>query len=67
MSLHKNIGTPDRIVRIILALVFVGLIVTGVVEGALAIILGILAAIFVVTSIFSFCPLYFPFKFSTRK
>ena len=66
MELNRNMGTVDRIIRIALALVFVGLIVTGTVSGVFAVILGILAAVFAVTSVFSFCPLYFPFKLSTR-
>ena len=66
MELNKNMGTVDRIIRIALALVFVGLIVTGTVSGVLAIILGIVAAVFAVTSVVSFCPLYLPFKLSTR-
>lgn len=67
MSFKKNVGTMDRVVRFILALVFVTLILTGVVSGALAVILGILAAVFVVTGTFSFCPLYLPFKLSTSQ
>ena len=66
MHLNKNLGSVDRIIRIALALVFVGLIVTGTVSGVLAIIFGVLAAVFAVTSVFSFCPLYLPFKLSTR-
>jgi hypothetical protein len=66
MELNRNMGTIDRIIRIALALVFVGLIVTGTVSGVFAVILGILAAVFAVTSVVSFCPLYLPFKLSTR-
>ena len=66
MELNRNMGTIDRIIRIALALVFVGLIVTGTVSGVFAVILGILAAVFAVTSVFSFCPLYLGLKLSTR-
>ena len=66
MHLNKNLGSVDRIIRIALMLVFVGLIATGTVSGVLAIIFGVLAAVFAVTSVFSFCPLYLPFKLSTR-
>ncbi len=66
MILNKNLGKVDRIIRIALALVLVGLIVTGTVSGALAVVFGILAAVFAVTSVFAFCPLYLPFKLSTR-
>ena len=67
MQLDKNVGRADKIVRFVLAAIFVGLILTGTVSGIFAVILGILAAIFVVTSLVSFCPLYYPFKLSTRK
>ena len=66
MELNRNMGTLDRFIRIALALVFVGLIVTGTVSGVFAVILGILAAVFAVTSVVSFCPLYLPFRLSTR-
>ncbi|HIP73213.1 MAG TPA: DUF2892 domain-containing protein [Anaerolineae bacterium] len=65
--MSKNMASWDRIVRIVLALVFVGLIVTGTVSGWLAIVLGILAAVFVVTSLIGLCPLYAPLHLSTRK
>jgi hypothetical protein len=66
MELNRNMGIVDRIVRIALALVLLGLIVTGTVSGALAIIMGVVVAIFAVTSVVSFCPLYAIFKLSTR-
>jgi len=40
---------------------------TGVINGVLAIILGILAIVFLATSFISFCPLYLPLGLSTRK
>ena len=66
MEINRNMGTIDRIIRITLALVSVALIVTGTVTGVLAVLLGVVAAVFAVTSVFSFCPLYLPFKLSTR-
>jgi hypothetical protein len=66
MELNKNMGTVDWIIRITLALVFAGLIISGAVSGVFAIIAGVLAAVFAVTSVFSFCPLYLPFRLSTR-
>lgn len=63
----KNMGSVDRIVRTAVALVVLVLILTGTVKGVLAVILGILAVVFVLTSAISFCPLYLPFKLSTRK
>ena len=63
----KNMGTVDRVVRIALAIVVAILYFSGAISGIAAIILGIFALVFVVTSFVGFCPLYVPFKFSTRK
>jgi len=63
----KNMGTVDRVVRIILAIVVAVLYFTGQLTGVAAIILGILAVVFVATGVLGFCPLYYPFKFSTNK
>ena len=64
--MKKNLGTIDKIVRITLAAAFAVLIYLGEISGTAAIILGILGAIFVLTSSIGFCPLYFPFNISTR-
>ncbi len=65
--MKKNMGTIDRIIRTLLAVVVVVLIITGILRGAAAIVLGIFAGIFVLTSFVSRCPLYVPFKISTKK
>jgi len=63
----KNMGSIDRIIRLSAAIIIALLIGTQVLTGTAAIILGILAVVFVLTSAVSFCPLYVPFKFSTKK
>jgi hypothetical protein len=63
----KNVGTVDRIVRIVFAIAVAILYLTGVISGTLAIILGVLAVILLLTGIVGFCPLYAPFHFSTVK
>lgn len=60
-------GNADRVIRVLLALVVVILAFTKVITGVLAIVLLLFAAIFVLTSLFSFCPLYLPFGISTGK
>ena len=65
--MKKNMGTVDIVIRILVAVVVVVLYFTHVISGTLAIILLILAGIFIVTSFLSFCPLYLPFGLSTRK
>lgn len=59
-------GSIDKTVRVIVAVALVALYYTGVIEGTLGIVLIALATIFVVTSMISFCPLYWPFGLSTR-
>ncbi|HDQ03250.1 MAG TPA: DUF2892 domain-containing protein [Deltaproteobacteria bacterium] len=65
--MKKNMGTVDRVIRVLLAVVVLILYLTGNITGLAAIILGVIAVIFVVTSIIGFCPLYVPFKISTIK
>jgi Protein of unknown function (DUF2892) len=47
------------------ALVFVGLYFANVVTGTLAIVLLVLAGVFVLTALIGFCPLYWPFGINT--
>jgi hypothetical protein len=65
--MKPNMGTIDKAVRIIAALVIAGLYFAGVLSGTIAIVLLVIAVIFIVTSFMSFCPLYYPFGISTRK
>ena len=65
--MKKNMGTVDKVIRILVAVLVVILYFTHVITGVLAIILLAVAAIFVVTSFLSFCPLYWPFGLSTRE
>jgi hypothetical protein len=64
--MKKNVGTIDKVIRIMIAVVVIVLYFTHVISGTLAIILLALSAILIVTSFISFCPLYFPFGLSTR-
>ena len=63
--MKKNMGSIDKVIRILIAAVVVILAFTKVITGTLAIVLLILAGIFVLTSLISFCPLYWPFGIST--
>ncbi len=65
--MKRNMSNTDRIVRVIVAALFAYLYFAGIVPGTLGIILVVLGAVFVFTSIVAFCPLYTPFKFSTYK
>ncbi|WP_397446376.1 DUF2892 domain-containing protein [Polaribacter sp. R77954] len=63
--MKKNMGNTDRIIRVLIALIVATLYFTGVISGVLGIVLIILSAIFVLTSIVSFCPIYAPFGIKT--
>lgn len=65
--MKKNMGTVDRVVRILVAIAVLVLYVTHVISGPLAIILGVIAAVFVLTSFVGVCPLYLPLKLSTAR
>ncbi len=60
-------GAADRIIRLIVAAIIAILYFTNVMTGTLAIVLLVLAGIFVLTSFVSFCPLYLPFGLSTSR
>ncbi len=63
--MKKNMGTTDKLLRIVLAVVIAILYYTNTISGTVALVLGVLAIIFVLTSLISFCPLYAPFGIST--
>ena len=63
----KNIGQTDKIIRVGLAIVFLGLIFFANLGSVVNIILGVVAAVFILTSLVGTCPAYLPFKASTCK
>lgn len=63
----KNMSNADRTIRTIAAIVIAVLLLTGTLSGIWGTILGIIAIAFLVTSAIGFCPLYLPFKLSTKK
>jgi len=65
--MKKNIGSPDRIVRILFAVVVAVLYFADVIAGTGALILGIVAAVLFVTALIGTCPIYLAAKMSTNK
>ncbi len=63
--MKKNMGSIDRIIRVIIAAIIGVLFFTGTISGTFGIVLLVLAAVFALTSLFSFCPLYAPFGIKT--
>ncbi len=65
--MKKNMGSVDKALRILVAIVIAVLFYTEVVTGVLGIVLLVLAGVFVLTSFISFCPLYLLFGINTGK
>jgi hypothetical protein len=65
--MKKNLGSSDKIIRIVLAVIIAVLYFTNQITGMAALVLGIFAVVFLLTSLVSFCPLFAPFKLSTIK
>lgn len=65
--MKKNMGFTDKIMRIIVAIIIGYLYYSNTISGTLALLLGAIAVIFVITSFISFCPLYLPFGLDTRE
>ena len=64
--MKQNMGNVDKMVRIVVAIIIAALYFTNQITETAAIILLVLAGIFIVTSFISFCPLYLPFGISTK-
>jgi hypothetical protein len=65
--MKKNMGTVDRVIRTLIAIGVGILYFTGQISGTLAIVLGALAIIFLLTSFVAWCPIYSPLGISSRK
>jgi hypothetical protein len=65
--MKKNIGTTDKIIRYVAAILFGVLYATGVVTGTAGVVMLVLGAVFILTATLDFCPLYAIFGMSTCK
>jgi len=65
--MKKNMGSIDKNLRIVIAVLVGVLYFTNVISGTLALVLGVLAVVFLLTSFLSFCPLYAIFNINTCK
>jgi len=64
--MKQNMGRWDRVLRLAAAGVIAVLLIVGVLKGTAAVVLAIVAAVFVITTFVGFCPLYAPLGISTR-
>ena len=65
--MKKNMGAADKLIRVFIAVAIAALYYLGKIEGTLALVLLVIALIFLLTSLFSFCPLYTIFGINTCK
>lgn len=65
--MKQNMGLVDKIIRLTVVAIIAVLYFTGQITGVAAIILGIIAVAFFVTSLIGWCPSYVPFGISTKK
>jgi len=63
--MKTNVGIIDRAVRILVALVIIGLYVANIISGTLGIVVMALAGVLLLTGFLRFCPLYLPFGINT--
>lgn len=65
--MKQNMGVADKTIRLVVVAVIAALYFSGQIAGTAAIILGIIAVAFLVTSLIGWCPTYVPFGISTKK
>lgn len=65
--MKKNMGSIDKTIGVLVAVIIGVLYFTNVINGTLALVLGAFAIVFLITSFTNFCPLYTPFGIDTHK
>jgi hypothetical protein len=65
--MKMNLGSLDRVLRVVIALTLGIMLAAHVMSGTLAVVLGIVAVALLVTSGLSFCPLYALLGWTTAK
>lgn len=65
--MKQNMGSTDRMIRLVVAAIIVVLYLSNTISGTVALVAIGLAVIFALTSAVSFCPLYLPFGINTKK
>lgn len=56
--MKKNMGTTDKAIRVLIAVLIAGLYFGNVITGTVGIVLLVLAVVFLLTSLAGFCPIY---------
>lgn len=63
--MKKNVGTIDKALRLLAATAVAVLYFTHIISGTVAVVLGLLAVVFIATAFIGFCPLYLPLGINT--
>lgn len=63
----RNMGGVDRVVRAVLGVILLALVLFGYLTSPWSIVAAVIGIVFLVTSAVGFCPLYAPFRISTRR
>lgn len=64
--MKSNMGFADKAIRVLAAIAIIVIYFAGLISGAIALVLLLVAAVFIFTSMVSFCPLYYPFGINTK-
>jgi hypothetical protein len=56
--MKTNVGNIDRVIRVVLALVFAALYFTATITGTVGMVLLVLGGVFLGTAAIGFCPIY---------
>lgn len=65
--MKKNLGTSDRVIRLVLAVIIAVTYLAGFLHGIIGTILLVLAGIITITGLIGWCPVYAPFGLNTCK
>lgn len=65
--MKNNVGTADRVIRILAALLLVVLYTTNTVTGPLSTVLLIISVVLLLTGIMQVCPIYYILKINTKQ
>ncbi len=65
--MKTNMGSVDKVIRVLAAVAIAVLYFANIISGTLAIVLLLVASVFILTSIVGVCPLYLPFGISTNR
>lgn len=63
--MKQNMGTTDRAIRVLIAILLIGLFLGNVISGTIGIVLLVVAGVFILTSAVGHCPLYTIFGIRT--